>query len=197
VSSANISAGQSVTFSWSSNLTQNDIQQNGGGCQLNKGTPGVGTDINYGGASGSFTYTPSSSATYTLQCYSGGKSGAPLTSKQVLVNVSSNNTPTSISVTYPQNSPTFDFRNGAKDVTMQIQWNEQNGNYPVNILLLKQTGEIVKTIASNVPNTGSYPLAYDASLPSGTYYMRVDVQYPSGQSGQGSAYSGFFSIIQP
>jgi len=86
-SSYTVNAGQSVTFSWISNLTSNDISQNGGGCQLNNGTPAVGTDIDYGGASGSFTYSPSASATYTLQCYSGGKDGSPTATKQVTVTV--------------------------------------------------------------------------------------------------------------
>ena len=85
-----VTPGQPMTFSWSSNITSNDIQQYGGGCWIN----GLSTSnqqlyVNGGAAgSGSVNYNPGVTATYTLLCTSGGKDGSPSASKQLTVTVS-------------------------------------------------------------------------------------------------------------
>lgn len=102
---------------------------------------------------------------------------------------------TTIQVTYPQAGNVLE-NTGAKSsgLIANIQWSEQNGDYPVNIWLLNSSGQITKGIAYSAPDTGSYGWAYDPSLPSGTYGIQIDVLYPSGKGGQARAYSGFFTI---
>jgi hypothetical protein len=85
-----VSQGQSIQFNWSSNLSQTDISYYKGGCYiegLNWNNAAVyvyaPTD-----ASGSFTFTPQSAATYTLRCTSGGKDGSPSATKSAVVSVS-------------------------------------------------------------------------------------------------------------
>lgn len=85
-----VTPGQPITFSWSSNLTNSDIQVYGGGCSIN----GINTNNQQvyvaNGASGStsLNYNPGVTATYTLTCASGGKDGSPSSSRQVTVTVS-------------------------------------------------------------------------------------------------------------
>jgi hypothetical protein len=100
VSSSTVNTGQSVTFSWSSNLSATDVSYYGGGCYVlssansSSELNAVGNSTNYG-ASGSFSYTPTATATYTLECLSGGKDGSPTnTSPQITVVV--NTTPSCI-----------------------------------------------------------------------------------------------------
>lgn len=87
---SSVSAGGAVMFMWSSNLTQNDISVYGGGCSIEgisqnnvalNVTPGLTS------ASGQVTFVPPTTATYTLFCTSGGKDGAPSTTKQITVTV--------------------------------------------------------------------------------------------------------------
>ena len=90
-SQTSVSSGQPVTFSWSSNLTNNDISYYGGGCGIS-GITSYNQQVNVtsgasSGASGSVTYTPALTATYTLTCSAGGKDGSPMSAKQVTVNV--------------------------------------------------------------------------------------------------------------
>ncbi|MEY4747654.1 MAG: hypothetical protein RLZZ416_703 [Candidatus Parcubacteria bacterium] len=89
-SQTSVQSGQPVTFSWNSNLTNNDISYYGGFCNIE----GLGNNTalyvsagQTGGASGSITYTPAFTATYTLRCSSGAKDGSPMDSKQVTVSV--------------------------------------------------------------------------------------------------------------
>lgn len=88
-SQTSVQSGQPVTFSWNSNLTSNDVSYYGGGCNIE----GLGNNTalyvtsGWSGGSGSITYTPAFTATYTLRCTSGGKDGSPMDSKQVTVSV--------------------------------------------------------------------------------------------------------------
>lgn len=92
-SAGSVASGQPVTFSWNSNLTSNDISYYGGACNIE----GLGNNTalyvsaamtnRYRGASGSITYTPAFTATYTLRCYAGAKDGSPMATKQVTVSV--------------------------------------------------------------------------------------------------------------
>ncbi len=106
---------------------------------------------------------------------------------------------TLITVTYPQSGNSLE-NSGEKSsgLIANVQWSEQNGDYPVSIYLL-QNYQVVRTIAINVPDTGSYPWRYDSSLADGTYQIRIDVLYPARNGGQPSygqdnAYSGNFTI---
>ncbi len=102
---------------------------------------------------------------------------------------------TTIALTYPQAGSVL-ANNSAKSNNQiaTIQWNEQGGNYPISLWLQNSNGQIVKAIATNIADTGSYVWASDLSLPTGTYQIRIDVLYPSGASGQDSAYSGYFTL---
>jgi peptidoglycan hydrolase-like protein with peptidoglycan-binding domain len=109
--------------------------------------------------------------------------------------------PTTINVTYPQTGYSL-VANGAKgdgspaqNPIAAIQWNEQNGDYPVSIYLIDAAGKD-KVIAENIPDTGSYVWPYDATLPTGTYQIYVQVLYPAGKSGQNSATSGYFTVTK-
>ncbi len=90
-SQTSVSSGQPVTFTWNSNLTSNDISYYGGGCGISALTS-YNQQIHLtsgasSGASGSVTYTPALTATYTLTCIAGGKDGSPMATKQVTVPV--------------------------------------------------------------------------------------------------------------
>ena len=102
---------------------------------------------------------------------------------------------TTIALTYPQAGNVL-ANNSAKSNNQiaTIRWNEQNGKYPISLWLQNSNGQIVKAIATNIANTGSYVWVSDPSLPTGTYKIRIDVRYPSGASGQGSASSGYFTL---
>jgi hypothetical protein len=87
-----ITTGQAVMFTWSSNLTQTDTSHYGGGCSIQGLTQNNQTlyvTSGFTGASGSVTYLPPTTATYTIRCYSGGKDGSPNASRQITVNVNS------------------------------------------------------------------------------------------------------------
>lgn len=102
---------------------------------------------------------------------------------------------TTIQVTYPQAGYVLEnsgSKSGGQIAT--IQWNEQNGDYPVNIWLIDSSNQVVKGIAYSVPDVGSYSWSYDASLSDGIYQIRIDVMYPTGKGGQASASSGLFTI---
>ncbi|MBI5456907.1 peptidoglycan-binding protein [Candidatus Kaiserbacteria bacterium] len=89
-SQTSVSSGQPVTFSWNSNLTSNDISYYGGFCNIEGLGNNTALYVSAGqtsGASGSITYTPAFTATYTLRCSAGGKDGSPMDSKQVTVSV--------------------------------------------------------------------------------------------------------------
>ncbi len=89
-SQTSVSSGQPVTFSWNSNLTSNDISYYGGFCNIEGLGNNTALYVSTGktsGASGSITYTPAFTATYTLRCSAGRKDSSPMDSKQVTVNV--------------------------------------------------------------------------------------------------------------
>jgi PKD repeat protein len=89
-SPSTVTSGQSVTFSWNSNLSSTDIDTYGGFCGI-EGKPTSGNATFHlqvpKQASGSLTYTPSESATYLLRCSSGGKDGSPSAQKSIYVSV--------------------------------------------------------------------------------------------------------------
>ncbi len=74
-----IQPGTQLTFIWQSNLTDNDIAHWQGGCFLSARTASNKqvTLAAEAGASGSIAYTPTETATYTMDCTSGGKDGSP------------------------------------------------------------------------------------------------------------------------
>lgn len=88
-SQTSVSSGQPVTFTWNSNLSSNDVSYYGGFCSISALTSyNQQIHITSGaGASGSVTYTPALTATYTLTCSAGGKDGSPMDTKQVTVSV--------------------------------------------------------------------------------------------------------------
>ena len=89
-SPASVTPGQAVLFTWSSNLTSTDISYNGGGCNIEGiTTNNVALNVTAGftDASGSVTYVPPATATYTLRCYSGGKDGSPYASSKLTITV--------------------------------------------------------------------------------------------------------------
>lgn len=90
-SQTSVTSGTPVTFTWSSNLTNNDISYYGGGCGISALTSyNQQIHITSGatsGASGSVTYTPALTSTYTLTCSAGAKDGSPMSTQQVTVNV--------------------------------------------------------------------------------------------------------------
>ena len=89
-SSLSVRAGEAVTFAWSSNLTQNDVSQYGGGCSIEGITSNnVALNVTPGftSASGQLTYLPPSTATYTLRCSSSAKDGSSIDTERVTVSV--------------------------------------------------------------------------------------------------------------
>ncbi|MES2134977.1 MAG: peptidoglycan-binding domain-containing protein [Patescibacteria group bacterium] len=88
-SQTSVSSGQPIVLSWSSNLTDNDISYYGGGCDISALTSSNQqihlTSGSTSGASGSISYTPALTATYTLTCSAGAKDGSPMNTKQVTV----------------------------------------------------------------------------------------------------------------
>jgi len=88
-SQTSVTSGQPVTFTWNSNLTNNDISYYGGFCSISALTSyNQQIHITSGaGASGSVTYTPALTATYTLACSAGAKDGSPMDTEQVAVSV--------------------------------------------------------------------------------------------------------------
>lgn len=103
-SQTSITSGIPVTFTWSSNLTSNDISYYGGGCGISALTSSNQqihiTSGATSGANGSVTYTPSLTATYTLTCSSGGKDGSPMNTKQVAVKMTESSTFATITTDY-------------------------------------------------------------------------------------------------
>ncbi|MEI6420291.1 MAG: Ser-Thr-rich GPI-anchored membrane family protein, partial [bacterium] len=105
----------------------------------------------------------------------------------------------SLVISYPQTG--YSLYNGlgkgdetaTTSVIANIHWNEQNGDLPVSISLLGQDGQIVRTLAQNYPNTGSYIWMYDKTLPGGTYQIKMDIVF-SGKGSSEPAYSGYFTI---
>jgi len=89
-SPSSVRAGEVVTFAWSSNLTQNDVSQYGGGCSIEGITSNnVALNVTPGFTSGSgqLTYLPPSTATYTLRCSSSAKDGSSIDTERVTVTV--------------------------------------------------------------------------------------------------------------
>lgn len=89
-SPSSVRAGEVVTFAWSSNLTQNDVSQYGGGCSIEGITSNnVALNVTPGFTSGSgqLTYLPPSTATYTLRCSSSAKDGSSIDTERVTVSV--------------------------------------------------------------------------------------------------------------
>ncbi len=84
-----IAKGQSIKLSWSSNLSDTDINYWGGFCNIEAVTSDNRTIQVHNGASGSgyVYYTPDSTATYTLLCSSDGKDGSPMAKRKVTVTV--------------------------------------------------------------------------------------------------------------
>ncbi len=92
-SATSVASGQPVTFTWSSNVSSSDVSYYGGFCAI-----WVLTDANQqihltggsiGSPSGSVTYTPPMSGTYTIRCSSGAKDGSPMTERTLRVAVGS------------------------------------------------------------------------------------------------------------
>jgi Putative peptidoglycan binding domain len=122
----------------------------------------------------------------------GGNSASFSISNSSQTPTSPSATPT-ITVTYPQSGNILD-DSGAKDSGQiaTIQWSSTNlGSLNVNIDLLAN-GIIVKNIAQNVPNTGSFVWPYDLTLKNGTYQIEVS-SFDKGPSAQGL--SGSFQIV--
>lgn len=89
VSPSAVVQGQSVTFSWSSNLSYRDMQYYGGGCYIEGLSPSNRAQYVYAPteASASYTFIPSETALFTLRCTSGAKDGSPMATRQVSVSV--------------------------------------------------------------------------------------------------------------
>jgi len=105
--------------------------------------------------------------------------------------------PTTIEIMYPRAGYVLE-NTGAKDSgrIALIQWQEYNGDYPLNIWLTNANGDIMKLIATNVLDTGSYSWSYDPNIPAGSYQIEIDVMYPPEASGQDRAYSGAFTVTK-
>ncbi len=91
VSPSSIKAGQTVAFSWSSNLSSTDLSYYGGFCTIEGLTETnralyVTTTGNHD-PSGAVSYAPPATATYKLICTSGAKDGSPSAQKTVMVSV--------------------------------------------------------------------------------------------------------------
>ena len=90
VSPSSVRAGEVVTFAWSSNLTQNDVSQYGGGCSIEGITrSNVALNVSWGfiEPNGQIGHIPQETAVYTLRCSSSAKDGSAVDTKQVTVNV--------------------------------------------------------------------------------------------------------------
>ena len=71
--------------------------------------------------------------------------------------------------------------NGGKDVIMTIQWMDKGvAGQTVGITLLNTSGNIVKVIADDIPDTGSYTWGYDPSIPSGSYKISIGIDGKGG-----------------
>ncbi|HEU0080753.1 MAG TPA: hypothetical protein VFQ72_01860 [Candidatus Paceibacterota bacterium] len=96
-----------------------------------------------------------------------------------------------IQVTYP--SAGYSLSNGSKAAIGNITWTTSNfGNLGVDISLVGSNGYVIKSIAQNVANTGSYYWQNDPTISTGKYQVLLGSsdRGPSAQS-----YSGLFDIV--
>jgi hypothetical protein len=97
-----------------------------------------------------------------------------------------------ITVTYPSSGMSLN-NNGA--LIASIQWTSSNvGNYRIEIDLINTSGVLVRTLATNLQNNGSYAWSYDSTLPSGTYKVLVSTQSKEGVSDGAAGASGYFTL---
>lgn len=117
------------------------------------------------------------------------------------VQVESASTEPAIVVTYPLAG--YSLYNGlgkgdgtpATNPIGTITWTSSNlGNFPMEISLLNTSGQLVKTIATDIQNTGSYRWNYDPTILSGKYTLLIDLKVKDGTLGSGAGRSGIFSI---
>lgn len=89
VSPSSVEAGKKVTFSWETNLTDNDLQNHLAFCSI-EGMTAHNQALNVvirKQAKGTVSYSPSESALYTLVCSSSAKDDSPVDSAQVTVDI--------------------------------------------------------------------------------------------------------------
>ncbi len=78
----------------------------------------------------------------------------------------------SITVLYPNYGEVLN--NGGRDNIATVRWTTSNfGNMNVTIGLLSKNGDWIKTIASDVPNTGNFNWRTDPTIASGEYKISV------------------------
>ncbi len=116
-------------------------------------------------------------------------------SNVVLFTITASNQPSTITVTYPQEGNILANDPTVKDLIANVQWTSSNINsdYSIEIDLLNTLGYAVKQFA-NLPNTGTYALAADATIPNGTYRILVSTQAREGAPGSASGSTGFFTL---
>ncbi len=169
VSPTSVSLGQPITFSWSSNLTQDDISQNGGGCYISSPSFGGGMTLNTAnnstnyGPSGSFTYTPTGTAAYMLACYSGGKDGAPSASQKVIVSAYGSNGQTPTATIDPSS---LTATTGGKDATLVTITGSASNTNQIAVVIKGQPSVFANVVggrwSATVPNV--YPNTYTVQV---------------------------------
>lgn len=166
--------GEPVKFVWESNLTTVDIEKYSGGCNIEGQSATrqfqLGDANGFRPGSGSVTYTPTESATYTLFCSSGGKDGSPSAKKTVTVSINPFvATKPSCSIIY---SPTT-ISAGQK---LNVSW-AGNSN-TTRTYTLSRNGAVYYT-SSNIPESGNATYDYSELGAPGTI-TRVDTITGSG-----------------
>lgn len=128
-----ITSGQNTTLSFSSNLTQNDIAQYGGFCNIEgrrHDTNATFSVMGQGSASASITLAPSVTTTYTLFCSSGAKDGSPSATSVTTVTVLSvESTPAiTMSAAWGGSTVTSGGITVPSGQAVRLQWNAQNAS---------------------------------------------------------------------
>lgn len=78
----------------------------------------------------------------------------------------------SITVLYPNVGEVLN--NGGRDNIATVRWTTSNfGGMNITIGLLNKNGDWIKTIASNIPNTGNYIWKMDQTIASGEYKIAI------------------------
>ncbi len=106
--------------------------------------------------------------------------------------ISITTTTPSITLVYPQGGETLD--NGGKTNIATIQWSTQNfGNLNVSIYLKDANNNIIRQIAIDTSNAGSYAWAADPTLASGSYKLDVEAETIEPPANE-VAVSGMFTV---
>jgi len=139
---------------------------------------------------------PTSAFVDLLVSFTADISATPTTNQAVTQQPSQSTTvsqtPT-VTVIYPNGGEVLD-NSETKGPIATIKWTSVNlGSLPIDIYLTDSNGIIVKTIASNLQNTGSYYWYPDPTIPNASYKINVSSHDKGPTAGDDS--NNYFNIV--